>query len=281
MTTLLEALKTAQETRWRYKAKSETYNNHVTGILGLMGTKDIPLDEITQGWIDLTRITVRRHEKRAASANRKLSSLRSVLNLAGLKVSLPPFAIQANGGARPFTEDELRLVDAWFRSQCNSNIAKAYYAVLRDTGARGLEELSKVSLADIHWDTREMTLRSNKGSRGDTVERTVWLTDVSERALSWLVLQEIDPLFTKAQFNYFSKLFNEMKEELFEGDARIKPYSLRHTFAMRLHKKGVSIHAIAKVMGHASIQTTLSYLHTTDEDKDDILSALAPPTVMP
>jgi integrase len=275
MKTLLEATQHAADTRWRYKDKCETYKGHITGVLGLMGVLDIPLSKVDQGWIDLARQRIRLGEKRAASANRKLSTLRSVLSLAGGKqLSIPGFPVEVNAGARPFTDVELKLVDNWFREQCGSNVTKAYYAVLRDTGSRGLEELSKVTVEDINWDTREITLRSKKGRNGDLVERTVWLTDVSERALSWLVNQEQDPLFTYSQFNSFRARFTDMKEQLFHGDSRVKPYSLRHTFAMRLHAKGVSIHAIARVMGHASIQTTLSYLHTTAEDKADILSAL-------
>jgi integrase len=274
MKTLLEATKYAGETRWKHKAGSVRYAGDIVQILGVMGVKDIPLEKLDQGWIDLARGNLRKAHKRSTTTNRKLSSLRSVLNLAGVRVHVHLFPVDTTCERRYFTDDELKAVDAWFRGHDN-NVVKAIYAVLRDTGSRGFEELGRLTAADINWENHSVTLKSRKGSRGDTMLRTVWLTEVSSRALSWLVNEGFNPLFTNANFVFFRRAFDAMKDDLFQGDDRVVPYSLRHTFAMRLHKQGVNLHAIAKVMGHASIQTTLSYLHTTTEDKDDILSALA------
>lgn len=44
-------------------------------------------------------------------------------------------------------------------------------------------------------------------------------------------------------------------------------HSLRHTYASRALENGVSIKTLQELMGHADIQTTLSYVHDTDELK--------------
>lgn len=46
---------------------------------------------------------------------------------------------------------------------------------------------------------------------------------------------------------------------------RAKPHGLRHTFATRLLESGAAIHEVSELMGHASIQTTSTYLHTVPE----------------
>lgn len=46
---------------------------------------------------------------------------------------------------------------------------------------------------------------------------------------------------------------------------RVKPHSLRHTFATRLIAAGVDIRVVQDLMGHADIKTTAVYLHVDVE----------------
>jgi integron integrase len=54
---------------------------------------------------------------------------------------------------------------------------------------------------------------------------------------------------------------------------RITSHCLRHSYATHSLENGVPIHVLQKLMGHASIETTESYLHVT---KDGITSAKSP-----
>ena len=44
-------------------------------------------------------------------------------------------------------------------------------------------------------------------------------------------------------------------------------HDLRHTFGTRAADAGVPLGAVAAVMGHADIHTTIRYAHATDEGK--------------
>ena len=58
------------------------------------------------------------------------------------------------------------------------------------------------------------------------------------------------------------------------GIDNLRIHDLRHTFGTRADDAGVPLVAISKVMGHASIQTTMRYAHATDEGKRRAVEAL-------
>ena len=61
------------------------------------------------------------------------------------------------------------------------------------------------------------------------------------------------------------------------GIERLTMHELRHTYGTILYKAGTGLDAIAKVMGHASIETTRRiYVH---EDIEDIRSRIQLPAL--
>ena len=58
------------------------------------------------------------------------------------------------------------------------------------------------------------------------------------------------------------------------GIENLHIHDLRHTFVTRAADDGVPLVAIGRVVGHASIQTTMRYAHATDEGKRRAVEAL-------
>ena len=52
-------------------------------------------------------------------------------------------------------------------------------------------------------------------------------------------------------------------------------HDLRHTFGTRLADAGVDVVKIKELMGHASIVTTMHYIHTTDQGKRGAITVLS------
>lgn len=55
------------------------------------------------------------------------------------------------------------------------------------------------------------------------------------------------------------------------GDRRMSPHALRHTFATAQINFGTPIHVVKELMGHASVESTMRYLHVK---KDDLRQAV-------
>ena len=52
-------------------------------------------------------------------------------------------------------------------------------------------------------------------------------------------------------------------------------HDLRHTFGTRLADAGVDVVKIKELMGHASIVTTMRYIHATDQGKRGAIVVLS------
>ena len=52
-------------------------------------------------------------------------------------------------------------------------------------------------------------------------------------------------------------------------------HDLRHTFGTRLADAGVDVVKIKELMGHASIVTTMRYIHATDQGKRGAITVLS------
>lgn len=167
--------------------------------------------------------------------------------------------------------DKIRLpfssvdIDA-LRSVCKTEKERAIVELLLATGVR-VSELCAICLSDIDFDRLTIKVREGKGSK----QRTVYFNELSKKHLVAYLESR------NANGGYV--FYNKKKNPLNPGGVRhilnmlgnragvenVHPHRFRRTFATNLSNRGMEIQEIAKILGHANINTTLEYVYTSDE----------------
>ncbi len=164
-------------------------------------------------------------------------------------------------------------------SDCTSDprpIAVRDAAILAVLYAGGLrrEEVAKLNLAD--YDGNKKLIVHGKRSK----ERSVYLADGAVTALkSWLKLRGTDsgPLFLAinrgSNLVYGKRLTPQAVYHLLKSRAKragvksFSPHDLRRTFVGDLLESGVDISTVARMAGHASVDTTARYDRRPEQAK--------------
>lgn len=158
-----------------------------------------------------------------------------------------------------------------------ARVADAVLATFRYAGLRNTELIS-LRMHEIDPDARRLQIRG-KGSK----ERLVPIPPVLAEILRHYIddvrprLPESRHLFVNPNSQprgqwagrFSTWTMDRLVRELTEGagvPGRHHPHRWRHTYATALLRGGADIHTVQRLLGHASIQTTLRYLHLVDDD---------------
>ena len=134
-------------------------------------------------------------------------------------------------------------------------------ALLAETGMRASEMLS-LTFEDIDLPRGVARVKGKYGK-----ERTVVLGPVSKRLIAEAAAVSggrgrVVPLSYKAVYKRLKKL----AERAGIDPRRVRPHVLRHAFATEALRRGMSLSALQKILGHSSLRITQLYLHLSDED---------------
>lgn len=189
--------------------------------------------------------------KAPSSVNKYLGALSAL----GFKVK---FKVEDETPKRVLDEEELERLDQRVREVQeelgeSGKVHSFFYAILRDTGCRGMEEIQRLSPDDINWERRHLTLRTDKGNKGRR-GRVVPMSDKVYQALCWWIHQGM-PVPREASWRAFWSRVRLDKDN--------RPYDLRHTFCTRLIDGGLDDMAVMKIMGHTTLAQTKAYHHLT------------------
>jgi integrase/recombinase XerD len=148
--------------------------------------------------------------------------------------------------------------------------------VFYSTGLR-IAEMMALKVGDI--DLQEKTVRVNHGKGAK--DRVV---PIGEKACEFVgkYLQEVRPLFLKRreeepQALWISKKGQPLSQIIVQASVRhyskragmperVTPHGFRHAFATHLLRHGADIHAVSKMLGHASVRITQLYTHLAAVD---------------
>lgn len=162
----------------------------------------------------------------------------------------------------PFSSVELDAL----RHACQSTKERAVIELLASSGIR-VSELCNLDVSDL--DFSGMTVRVRRGKGGK--DRTTYMTDIAKLHLQRYLLGRHD--------ERIEAFLNKNHERINTGGIRfilnrigkrakvqnVHPHRFRRTFATGLAARGMPIQEIQKLLGHSDINTTLTYVNTTNE----------------
>lgn len=127
-------------------------------------------------------------------------------------------------------------------------------------------EISKLRLEDVDLAGRSLFISQAKGGKDRYVPIGAKLLDalrawVGDRTTGYLVDNAKGQRLPHVTLYWrVVRIARRMKLP-----RRFHPHSLRHTFSTRLLEEGADIRQVQELLGHASVTTTMAYLHVTQQ----------------
>ena len=136
-------------------------------------------------------------------------------------------------------------------------------------------ELLKLRWSNVDFDLNAINFTETKTNK----DRSVPMEPIVQEALLELRDEagETEFVFTNpdtgTRYTDIKKSFSAACREA--GITNFTFHDLRHTFGTRLADAGVDVVKIKELMGHASIVTTMRYIHATDQGKRGAITVLS------
>lgn len=224
--------------------------------LGIIGHHK-PVSTISLAELDKLAKELAKRQLSPASINRHLMPVSKALRWAvehdhiSRKPKVPKVA-EGPGRETYLSEaDEPRFLD-WLANHNRGDVAGVCRALL-STGFR-IQELLDLEPNDI---TPNGWARLRVGTTKNNLGRTVYLGIDEAASLR---------AFVERGLPGYRRILDAMQAaSVALGIDMITPHVLRHTVATRLNTKGVPTATIMKLLGHASVATTLRYAHVEPE----------------
>jgi integrase len=216
---------------------------------------------VTTADVDQVRLALKARGLAPATINRHLNAIGKMITVAteaGILSTLVRVAREREPEGRvrflSLSEEQALL-------QALPTDIRRFCVLLVETGAR-VGELLKLKPTDVHGDV--MHLRKTKTGRPRVVP-------LSFRALEALEAGQYDESMTQERL---TKAWRRAKKATGIDDNEVVPHCLRHTYATRLVAAGVGIEHVQKMLGHASVVTTMRYAHWAPENIERVRRVL-------
>lgn len=159
--------------------------------------------------------------------------------------------------ANPTNVDKIEIEK--FRQRILESSNKRLYAIVTLLAYSGLRisEALNIKLEDINLESREVIIKSGKGSKQRIVYLNTKVVESIKEYLNSRINRQSDFLFTSQKSNQLTRTV--VNKEFNKYSNTITPHTLRHFFCTNALENGFAIHEVANIAGHSNIQTTLIY----------------------
>jgi len=243
----------------------KVYRAALLSFLSYVGerrVKDLDVRDYTE-WISSLRVKGVRRPRSSDAVSRQSTlhyysiMVRRFLEWAGAAKDLPAVPRRRRGFSGTLTWSEVeRLLNA-SRDLLDALIV----SLLAETGLRASELLS-LRLEDIDLERGEVRVRGKYGK-----ERVVFLGRLSRFLLEeWLRLGLAKERLIPISYQALYKRLKGLARRAGIDPKKVRPHILRHTFATEALRRGMSLAALQRILGHSDIKVTELYLHLQRED---------------
>ncbi len=166
-------------------------------------------------------------------------------------------------------EQTLKILNAISNSKHKMMIRLMYASGIR------VSELLNLKSKDIDIERNVLVVRQGKGAK-DKI--TIFPKKMEKELLAYLLKESPKNYFFESNRNkkYSQKTIEKIIEKASKKaiQRKIRPHTLRHSFATHLLKSGIDLRKIQKLLGHKNIRTTQIYVHIAKSDLENIKSPL-------
>ncbi|MBU3190298.1 tyrosine-type recombinase/integrase [Clostridium bowmanii] len=270
----------------------ESYTGDIRGFIDWLESKgNIFTGKLTRFHCTAYKNFLVQNNYEINTINKKINSLQSfnqflidekylteqVVNLKKDKLKL---AAGSEKEVEVFTDVEVEELLFFIHSEGATSRLRLIIVLLLYTGLR-VSELVNIKLKDIDLLAMNLTISCGKGSK----RREIPLKgEVIEAIKEYLEGERRSNKFAESEFliltnraarmdrDAVNKLLNKLGMSL---GLKMYPHLFRHTFCTNLLRKKVELTTVAKLAGHASIQTTANfYINTSQKDKKEAVDLL-------
>ena len=151
------------------------------------------------------------------------------------------------------------------RSNCRTDKERALVEMLLASGIR-VSELTDLTISDVNFNDLSVRIRHGKGDKA----RITYINDLAK--------VHLEKYLTGRKQTGEYLFYNKKSEPLHPGGVRailnniasranvenVHPHRFRRTFASSLAARGMNIQEIQKLLGHTNVNTTMTYIYTSD-----------------
>ena len=158
---------------------------------------------------------------------------------------------------------------------------RSYFILIYNCGLR-LSEALNVQVSDIDRGKMQIFIRSGKGNKDRYVpipEKCLgllgefWLTHKNEKWLFPATENQKDRSGTMSR-RAVQGVFKRVVDSSGINKTHVSIHTLRHCYATHLLDAGMNLNVIQRLLGHASLSTTVKYLHLTEYGRQNILTII-------